>query len=650
MSARRITAGLLVVLMLLSCMSGCKKNDKKGNKREKSPQEQTEALMDDFCAYIKGGKFDKLDKLVDGPCVGIDQLKAYAKSEVSGILDSSLKELSFKIDSVEEEGDGTVAKLTVTYFDTSAVLDQAGAFKAPKDAVTCIENEPKSDHTYTFHAFKNEQWQISAVDAETFLQALFGYIGELPFSTEETVPGASKTFKPFSVYETHWYDEKYNVIPGIHETEDEIRYYVVTWDYYNKVEVRYEFTDNDGTVVGEGKIEMLGNTDIIDVALNPAKKLPAGELWCRLYDPTGKCFSETMIEVFPDGVRIPIPFEFSQFYMLDEAGQKVKEYPFGTEYIAAKLASDIPYKDIRIDYKVFSEEEYKKQGTPAFEGSLLPPDGQEDKEYTLPVTPDDAKVLPEGNYYFVVYDMRGGEFWKTDFVIVPSELSETTVESGSETTLDPNAKYDLTGMVICIDPGHQGKANNDTEPLAPWSDEQKAKVSAGTSGVATKRPEHEVNLEIGLKLKAYLESMGATVVMTRETADVDISNVERAKMAVECKADVFLRLHCDAADSPDTRGVGVFVCSKGELAEKQVGWGDMLGECYAAATGAKYRGCNASTTYSGLNWATSVPSFLLEMGYMSNEEDDRLLSDPEYQDKICDGIADFCYKMKKEGA
>ena len=31
---------------------------------------------------------------------------------------------------------------------------------------------------------------------------------------------------------------------------------------------------------------------------------------------------------------------------------------------------------------------------------------------------------------------------------------------------------------------------------------------------------------------------------------------------------------------------------------------------------------------------------------MSNEDDDRLLSDPDYQQKICNGTAAFCYKMK----
>ena len=233
----------------------------------------------------------------------------------------------------------------------------------------------------------------------------------------------------------------------------------------------------------------------------------------------------------------------------------------------------------------------------------------------------------------------------------PEPTKETSKETTKETTSEqkdpaPAGSYDLSGMVIVLDPGHQKKANSDLESVAPWSDEKKAKVSSGTSGVATKRPEYEVVLEIALKMRDHLQSMGATVIMTRTTNDVDISNIERAKIATDNNADVFIRLHCDSSDSSSARGIGVFVCSRGELADSQVKWGKWLGESLAEATGSKFRGCNASTTYSGLNWATSVPSFLLEMGFMSNEDDDRLLSDPDYQQKICNGTAAFCYKMK----
>ncbi len=221
-----------------------------------------------------------------------------------------------------------------------------------------------------------------------------------------------------------------------------------------------------------------------------------------------------------------------------------------------------------------------------------------------------------------------------------------------ETTAKPHvsngAAPDLTGYVVVIDPGHQTHANSGQEAIAPPEygiSGTKDKCSSGTSGVSTCRSEYKVNLEIGLKLASYLESLGCEVHMTRTENDVDISNIERAEFALSYSPDVYIRLHCDGSDNSSARGIGVFVTDLGPLTDKLGDWGDMLGNCLSDSTGSSYRGCWASSTYSGLNWAADVPSFLLEMGFMSNSTDDELLSDPDYQDKICEGIAVFVGEM-----
>ena len=78
-------------------------------------------------------------------------------------------------------------------------------------------------------------------------------------------------------------------------------------------------------------------------------------------------------------------------------------------------------------------------------------------------------------------------------------------------TAEPTLVLDqgrLSGRIIGIDPGHQAHANSEKEPIAPGSSEKKAKVSSGTAGVSTRRPEYEVNLEVALQLKAALEEKG----------------------------------------------------------------------------------------------------------------------------------------------
>ena len=204
---------------------------------------------------------------------------------------------------------------------------------------------------------------------------------------------------------------------------------------------------------------------------------------------------------------------------------------------------------------------------------------------------------------------------------------------------------DLSGYVVVLDPGHQLHADSAQEALGPDMKGTKDKCSSGTAGVSTGRPEYEVNLEIGLKMRDYLESLGCEVYMTRTTNDVDISNIDRANIALSHSPDVYIRLHCDGSTNSSSRGIGVFVADSGQYAGSISDWGDLLGGCLADATGANYRGCNAGSTYSGLNWAADIPSFLLEMGFMSNATDDKLLSDPDYQQKICEGVADFVSQM-----
>ena len=197
----------------------------------------------------------------------------------------------------------------------------------------------------------------------------------------------------------------------------------------------------------------------------------------------------------------------------------------------------------------------------------------------------------------------------------------------------------LEGIAIGIDPGHQSKQNSEKEAVAPGSSEMKAKVSSGTAGVKTRVAEYVVNLDIAFQLRDALEKLGCTVYMTREMHDVNISNQERAIMMNELGVDIVLRLHCNGSSNQSANGIGLYVNKTGDIAEASNAAAEVLLPAMTAATGARADGIFHRDTYTGLNWST-VPCILVEMGYMSNPEEDVKLNDPEYQKLLVQGMTD----------
>lgn len=209
------------------------------------------------------------------------------------------------------------------------------------------------------------------------------------------------------------------------------------------------------------------------------------------------------------------------------------------------------------------------------------------------------------------------------------------------------------GFIVVIDPGHQSKGDQTPEPIGPGATETKARVTGGTSGVVTRIPEYEVVLQISTNLKARLEAAGVTVIMTRTTNDVNISNAERAAAANTANADLFVRVHADGSTDPSTAGISTLYPGAnrwtGPIVDPSKRAAARVQEATVAATGATSRGTTARTDLSGFNWA-KVPSVLVECGFMSNAVEDRLLSSPHYQDKLAEGMAQGIIAYLTEGA
>ncbi len=218
-----------------------------------------------------------------------------------------------------------------------------------------------------------------------------------------------------------------------------------------------------------------------------------------------------------------------------------------------------------------------------------------------------------------------------------------TAAAGSTGNRAAEYAEESRGLIV-IDPGHQQYANTEQEPVGPGASETKIKVSGGTSGIASGIPEYQLTLDIGLQLRDELEKRGYTVILVRETNEVNISNSERAAVANEADADAFIRIHANGSDNHGATGA-MTICQtpgniyNGDLYADSRALSDCILNAYTAATGIDYEYVWETDTMSGINWC-DVPVTIVEMGYMTNSEEDMQMQDPQFQKKMTDGIAD----------
>jgi len=168
-------------------------------------------------------------------------------------------------------------------------------------------------------------------------------------------------------------------------------------------------------------------------------------------------------------------------------------------------------------------------------------------------------------------------------------------------------------------------------------------IDAGHGGYdpgATNNPykEKDINLQVALKLNNALKKLGYDIIMTRDS-DVFVELNDRANIANNNNSNIFISLHCNSFTDSSAHGLEVYYCPPEKSPVKEEDskpLAQMVYDELIKSTGAKARGVKEATFVVIKN--TKMPAILIEMGFISNNEEANKLITDSYQNKIVEGI------------
>lgn len=212
------------------------------------------------------------------------------------------------------------------------------------------------------------------------------------------------------------------------------------------------------------------------------------------------------------------------------------------------------------------------------------------------------------------YEDRENDFYKVTIGNGKKAYIPYWLVNANFATIESDSKLPqgIEHAKIVIDPGHGG---DDPGAVVTFSEKHEA----------------DHTLTTALLLKKELENLGATVILTRES-DKSVSLENRAQLSNREKANAFISLHFDSGPNSNASGTtGYYFTSTSENLAQTVN---------------KYIARNLTLKSQGTKFQNFLvlrenkqPSILLELGYLNNPDDNKLIESTEYQENISKSIA-----------
>lgn len=319
------------------------------------------------------------------------------------------------------------------------------------------------------------------------------------------------------------------------------------------------------------------------------------------------------ITTIPSTSYIPINYEGQGWSQITYEGEPVF---VKTEDITIRSTPDVETKLSQEKEKKLSEEARQKQIEELSNIAIM----RKDNEFLYEEASIDSAVVYATEYQqeFTIIDSvsndDGVDFYLVeDLYGVRGYVNQLAISEPVYSIDHRNEPINraLANATIVLDPGHGGE-------------------DPGTISLDQKHYEKNYVLPTAMTLKKTLEALGAKVIMIR-TEDVFVDLEERVTISNESNADLFISIHFDSSYDTSFRGITTYYYHPDD---------DKF--AYALNSGlAELNYPNQGVQFGNFQVIreNNLPSLLLELGYITNQEDLSLMQTSDYQQALADGIA-----------